>query len=703
MAEYLSPGVYVEEYDSGVKAMEGVGTSTAGFVGMAQKGPVRGLPVLITSMADYRRRFGGYLSQQAYGELRFLPYAVEQFFNNGGSACYVMRVCPGDAKAAKVSLAGSKNGGSGSDKPFLTLAAASPGAWGNNIQVRFTPSLKNRVRLCESVDVTAAFEVEKADGYQAGDMVCLQYRALRDTGTKDADTGDTGSKGADTEDKNVEDTGTKDTDTNDKEVIDIDTKDADTKETDTNDKEVIDVDTKDADTNDKEVIDVDTKDADTNDKEVIDIDTKDINAGHTGGKNPGEGASPQTAASAVSYIFAIVEKNEGGKITLKQQGAALRDAKAEFLYLAEWELIVSDDSSSEQYENVSFNSDRTNFVPYAVLKSRLITAEAHMNQYASGVFEGKLTDAQEPSFTVSLEGGEDGTIKLTNKEMDVDLYKGMDGSPDQRSGLQAFKTLSDVSIMAIPGITNTFVQSELVSHCDNLKNRFAILDMPLEYKDVSELQEFRENVDSSYAAMYHPWLQCYDSLARRNVFLPPSGAVAGIYGRTDNSRGVHKAPANEVVRNCTGLSVRYNEAEQSKLNPRGINLIRSLPGQGIRVWGARTCSGDGNWKYVNVRRLFIFIEESIKANTNWVVFEPNDEMLWSRVEGTIRVFLTTQWRNGALAGSTADEAFFINIGKSTMTEDDILNGRLICDIGVAPVRPAEFVIFRITQKMENAQ
>lgn len=663
MAEYLSPGVYVEEYDSGVKAMEGVGTSTAGFVGMAQKGPVRGLPVLITSMADYRRRFGGYLSQQAYGELRFLPYAVEQFFNNGGSACYVMRVCPGDAKAAKVSLAGSKNGGSGSDKPFLTLAAASPGAWGNNIQVRFTPSLKNRVRLCESVDVTAAFEVEKAEGYQAGDMVCLQYRALRDTG----------SKGADTEDKNVEDTGTKDTDT------------------------------KETDTNDKKVIDIDTKDADTNDKEVIDIDTKDTNAGHTGGKNPGEGASPQTAASAVSYIFAIVEKNEGGKITLKQQGAALRDAKAEFLYLAEWELIVSDDSSSEQYENVSFNSDRTNFVPYAVLKSRLITAEAHMNQYASGVFEGKLKDAQEPSFTVSLEGGEDGTIKLSNKEMDVDLYKGMDGSPDQRSGLQAFKTLSDVSIMAIPGITNTSVQSELVSHCDNLKNRFAILDMPLEYKDISELQEFRENVDSSYAAMYHPWLQCYDSLARRNVFLPPSGAVAGIYGRTDNSRGVHKAPANEVVRNCTGLSVRYNEAEQGKLNPRGINLIRSLPGQGIRVWGARTCSGDGNWKYVNVRRLFIFIEESIKANTNWVVFEPNDEMLWSRVEGTIRVFLTAQWRNGALVGSTADEAFFINIGKSTMTEDDILNGRLICDIGVAPVRPAEFVIFRITQKMENAQ
>ncbi|MCM1305661.1 MAG: phage tail sheath subtilisin-like domain-containing protein, partial [Butyrivibrio sp.] len=254
-----------------------------------------------------------------------------------------------------------------------------------------------------------------------------------------------------------------------------------------------------------------------------------------------------------------------------------------------------------------------------------------------------------------------------------------------------------------PGITDPAVQSALVSHCENMGNRFAILDMPLEYKEVSDLQEFRENVDTSYAAMYHPWLQCYDSLARRNTYLPPSGAMAGIYGRTDNTRGVHKAPANETVRNCTGLSVNYNDAEQGKLNPKGINLIRALPGQGIRVWGARTCSSDGNWKYVNVRRLFIFIEESIRSNTNWAVFEPNDEMLWSRVEGTIRVFLTTQWRNGALAGSTADEAFFINIGKSTMTEDDILNGRLICVIGVAPVRPAEFVIFRITQKMETAQ
>ena len=165
---------------------------------------------------------------------------------------------------------------------------------------------------------------------------------------------------------------------------------------------------------------------------------------------------------------------------------------------------------------------------------------------------------------------------------------------------------------------------------------------------------------------------------------------------------MHKAPANEVVRGCTGLSVPFNKGEQDILNPKGINLIRSFPGQGIRVWGARTASSDPGWKYVNVRRLFIFLEESIKANTNWVVFEPNDERLWSRVKRTIDGFLRTMWRDGALAGGSESEAFYCEIGPSTMSQDDIDNGRLICVIGVAPVKPAEFVIFRITQKTGGA-
>ncbi|MCM1192408.1 MAG: phage tail sheath subtilisin-like domain-containing protein [Butyrivibrio sp.] len=591
MAEYLSPGVYVEEFDSGVKAMEGVGTSTAGFVGMAQKGPIRGLPILITSMADYQRRFGGYLSERVYGGQRFLPYAVEQFFNNGGSACYVMRVClendgSNETKDGAVAAQGILKAG---DTELLTLKAANPGAWGNDIQARLAPVLKNRTKIKkQSEGEENTYEIEAPAGYAPGDIVCIQYTE---------------------EEKKT--------------------------------------------------------------------------------------------------FFNIVKKAEKESVSLEWAVTLPADEKKEaFLYLLEWNMMLEDSTAAEQYESVSFNRDRSNYVDHMLKKSQLVTGTADMEkQLAEEMLSGLLQKDGKSSVDISLEvsfgGGSDGVIKPD--AVDASLYEGTDGAPDVRTGLMAFKTLSDVSIMAIPGITDDSVQSALVSHCEGLASRFAILDMPFDKKEVSELQAVKEKVDSGYAAMYHPWLQCYDPLANRKVFMPPSGAMAGIYARTDNARGVHKAPANEVVRNCTDLSVKYNEAEQGKLNPKGINLIRAIPGQGIRVWGARTCSSDGNWKYVNVRRLFIFLEESIKANTNWAVFEPNDETLWSRVEGTIRVFLTTQWRNGALAGSTADEAFYVNIGRSTMTEDDILNGRLICVIGVAPVRPAEFVIFRITQKMESAQ
>lgn len=585
MAEYLSPGVYVEEFDSGIKAMEGVGTSTAGFVGMAQKGPVRGLPVLITSMADYQRRFGGYLSERVYKEMRFLPNAVEQFFNNGGSACYVMRVCQEEEKdeGGNVTKAGavpSEAALMAGEKPFLTMKASNPGQWGNNLKAKLVPVYKNRTEIVSRPSGDAAgYAVKSADGYEAGDLVCIQYN--------------------------------------------------------------------------------------------------------------GEGTTP---------FYGIVAEKEDDNITLQWPDTPGEGSDKSFLYLVEWRVLVWDDTATEQYEDVSCNPERSSYMDNALKKSQLVTVEAETENLTAGILEGLMKDMEEPALFIAFQGGKDGDIEFSPA-----LYIGQDGSPDKRTGLMAFKTISDVSIMAIPGITDTDVQSSLISHCEGLSSRFAILDMPADAKEVAELQAFRENVDSSYAAMYHPWVQCFDPLLNRKTFLPPSGSLAGIYARTDNTRGVHKAPANEIVSNCTGLAVKYNEAEQGKLNPKGINLIRAIPGQGIRVWGARTCSSDGNWKYVNVRRLFIYLEESIKANTNWAVFEPNDEVLWSRVEGTIRVFLTTQWRNGALAGSTAEEAFYINIGKSTMTEDDILNGRLICVIGVAPVRPAEFVIFRITQKMESAQ
>ena len=179
--------------------------------------------------------------------------------------------------------------------------------------------------------------------------------------------------------------------------------------------------------------------------------------------------------------------------------------------------------------------------------------------------------------------------------------------------------------------------------------------------------------------------------------------MAGIYARVDVERGVHKAPANEVIRGITKIAQDVTKREQDLLNPKGINALRFFPGRGNRVWGARTVSSDASWKYINVRRLFIFVEESIDEGTQWVVFEPNDEPLWARVRQTITNFLTTVWRSGALEGTKPDEAFFVKCDRTTMTQDDIDNGRLICVIGIAPVKPAEFVIFRIQQKTRESQ
>ncbi|MBQ9631981.1 MAG: phage tail sheath family protein, partial [Lachnospiraceae bacterium] len=287
----------------------------------------------------------------------------------------------------------------------------------------------------------------------------------------------------------------------------------------------------------------------------------------------------------------------------------------------------------------------------------------------------------------------DGTISTVN----AGTFIGVDNGPKGRTGIQAFLENDVVNLLAVPGITIPEVNVALVSQCENLKNRFAVIDMPRDMTKVEDLIQYRNVISSTYAAMYHPWIQVFDRSSGKADFVPPSGAVLGVYARTDMTRGVHKAPANETVY-CSGLSVNYTKDEQDLLNPEGINLIRTIPGEGIRVWGARTASSNSSFKYVNVRRLFIYVMESIKASTNWVVFEPNDNTLWQRVSMTISSFLEGMWRTGMLVGGSPGEAFFVEIGPGvTMTMDDIRSGRLICNIGIAPSRPAEFVIFRLTQ------
>lgn len=585
MAEYLSPGVYVEEYDSGATPMQGVSTSTAGFVGLAERGPVIGQPQLVTSFSDYKRMYGGYLSDAAYGTNRFLPYAVEQFFANGGARAYIMRAVPADAKAGSVTAG------------VLKITAASPGAWAEDMRVVVSPAskAKTQVLAASGADLT----LKNADGFNPGDVV-----------------------------------------------------------------------------------------------ELFD------------GKS-----------TACATIRSVLDKVITLDAPCPLDVADTKVGTAKYIKTCEITIAARLGEDTEVYENLSLKADALNYVCAKTAKSDLITVEVLPVKATPAPAKEKDKDGKDAAAPApaskaasivpfALCGGTDGELVLTLQggsngsvqTVTADAFLGKDDGPGRRTGLQAFQENGNVSIMAIPGVTAPEVQAALIGFCESKKSCFAILDVPMELKKTNDVANFRDMYDSTYAAMYHPWLEMYDAGAKRSAYFPPSGAMAGIYARTDIERGVHKAPANEVVRGCTGLSCAYNEGEQDILNPIGVNLIRAFTGRGIRVWGARTISSNGLWKYLNVRRLFIYVEESIKANTNWVVFEPNSAALWSRVTRTIEAFLATCWRDGALAGSTPSEAFFVECGPTTMTQDDIDNGRLICQIGIAPVKPAEFVIFRITQK-----
>ncbi|NOY64096.1 MAG: phage tail sheath family protein [Nitrospirae bacterium] len=296
-----------------------------------------------------------------------------------------------------------------------------------------------------------------------------------------------------------------------------------------------------------------------------------------------------------------------------------------------------------------------------------------------------------PDTLTALSGGSDGSLPVG-----LDDYKRDDtDEPGKRRGLTAFKEIDEISIVYAPNPDDSLTNA-LIEHCETLKDRFAIIDADRGSSNTDYIKP-RDDHETSYAAYYYPWIKVYDPLTKLNKLVPPGGHVAGVYARTDIERGVHKAPANEKVRGAVGLEFQITKGEQDILNPRGVNCIRAFPGRGIRVWGARTLSSNTLWKYVNVRRLLLFIEESIEEGTQWVVFEPNNEKLWGRVRASITEFLTRVWRDGALMGTKPEEAFFVKCDRTTMTQDDIDNGRLICVIGVAPVKPAEFVIFRIAQ------
>lgn len=274
------------------------------------------------------------------------------------------------------------------------------------------------------------------------------------------------------------------------------------------------------------------------------------------------------------------------------------------------------------------------------------------------------------------------------------LFIGTDRGPGAKTGLKCFEEIDEIALVAAPGMTTPAIQDAVLSHCENM-NRFAILDSPAEISGgVDKLPKPR---DSQFGAYYFPWIKVYDPAKNDNVFMPPSGHMTGIYARTDGVRGVHKAPANEVVRGALDLRYNITKGEQDLLNPKGINCIRYFKDRGIRVWGARTISSDPSWRYLNVRRLFIMVEESIKIGTQWVVFEPNDHNLWKRVTRDVTAFMLRIYKSGALFGATPEEAFYVKCDEETNPPEQVDAGQLVIEIGMAPVKPAEFVIFRISQ------
>jgi phage tail sheath protein FI len=313
-----------------------------------------------------------------------------------------------------------------------------------------------------------------------------------------------------------------------------------------------------------------------------------------------------------------------------------------------------------------------------------------------------------------LDGGTDGG------DLTTDLLRGDESDPDDlarsASGLFALREVEDIAIVLAPDtmqfddVDNRRVAvGHLITHCEQLRYRMAIVDPPAD-SSISEVREFRSKFDTKYAALYYPWLEILDPTAVPDpgapppkLMVPPSGFVAGIYARNDIERGVYKAPANEVIRGITRFQTNVTFDRQSVLNPEGVNALRFFEGRASRVWGARTMSSDPEWKYVNVRRLFIYLEHSIDRSTQWAVFEPNNERLWSSIRQSIEDFLLVTWRSGALMGNRPEEAYFVRCDRTTMTQNDLDNGRLICLIGVAPTYPAEFVIFRIGQFTADAR
>jgi len=420
----------------------------------------------------------------------------------------------------------------------------------------------------------------------------------------------------------------------------------------------------------------------------------------------GDGTAPE---AAVASKAAAELTGGGGKpaftVRAVADGQAGNDITVEIADASEggedtFKLIVRKAGKVEEtFDNVTTRRGAANALTVVRQQSKLITIEE---------VKGASLAVPNKGAQVALAGGDAPAVVNVGPEQYV-------GDSAARTGFAGLEAIEDVTMLCVPDLMTAFergsvdgegvkaVHLAMIAHCELMADRVAILDPPPGL-NAQQMKDWRVNYagyDSKYATLYWPWIKVMDPVEGKPVFVPPSGHVAGIWARNDETRGVHKAPANEVARGVIALETGITKGEHDQLNPVGVNCIRAFPGQGIRVWGARTLSSDPEWRYLNVRRLFNFVEKSILSGTNWVVFEPNDQRLWDAVSRTINMFLRRVWRSGALFGRTPAQAFYVKCDEENNPPENRDVGILTVDIGIAPVKPAEFVVFRISQFSEG--
>jgi uncharacterized protein len=606
MPEYLYPGVYVEEVDTGNKPIEGVSTSTAGFLGIAERGPVT--PTLLTSFGDYQRSFGSYV-KDANGSDRYLAYAIEGFFQNGGQRCFVQRVTHQDTVSpANSAVSASAMVGN------MKVSAVGPGLWGNKV----------------------AYQVSNAG---LADPTLFKLTLLYWAGTPPPDliSNPTAAEVFD----NLSATPTAST----------------------------------------------FYESEINNVSNLVI-VKQMGAGRPA-NNPGapillklgsDGLNANLLVGSLGGLAAANVLTDAGTLILTA-GAATKTftvnaAAGPIKTVADLITAIGNDAT--------------------VGAQASLDAGGYLN-IADPQNRGSLTVAG----TLAVAGA--GNVGIFAAAPGGGLvpadFEGNAIDPANKTGLLALGDVDEISLLCCPdeyyfGPANFTIAGLLRDQCELMKDRFAILTSPAA---VAAPANNNPSVNSKYAAYYFPWLTVTNANTGVPLLVPAGGHIAGIYARSDNNVGVQKDPANEVINGITQLQLQTNDQQQAILNPKGVNVLRYFKGAGNLVWGGRTTTTDPEWRYINVRRIFIFVEKSIKRGTQWVVFDVNYEPTWARVRRSVSDFLTGLWRDGVLQGAKKEEAFFVRCDRSTMTQADIDNGKLICVIGIAPVKPAEFVIFRIGQ------